>query len=132
MKEVPGPGFFRRRELLDSEGSSREALASQGGDFYAKGMLDEALTFFAAAGDREGMEKVLEESRSQGDAFTFEAALRALGKSASRSDWKDVGEKALAAGQLWFSYRAFEKADHQPGLEEVRRVMAEQEIPHPL
>jgi len=132
MKEASVPGFIRRRELLDGEGSSREALASQGGDFYSLGLLDEALTFFAEAGDREGMEKVLEKSRSQGDAFTFEAALRALGKSASRSDWKDVGEKALAAGQLWFSYRAFEKADHQTGLEEVRRIMAEKEIPPPL
>lgn len=131
MEKSSVPGFIRRRDLLDGKGSSTEALAAQGRDFLDRGLLDEALTFFARAGDREGMERVLEESRGQGDAFTFEAALRALGTQASHSDWKDLGEKALAAGYLWFSYRAFEKADHQPGLEEVRRLMVEREIPPP-
>jgi hypothetical protein len=40
-------------------------------------------------------------------------------------EWVAVAETALAAGMLSFAYRAFEKADHQEGLERARRAMFE-------
>lgn len=130
-KEAKVPGFFRRRDLLDSEQPAERKLVDQGEEFAEQGLLDEALTFFIRAGDEKGMRRVLAESRSLGDSFTFDAALRVLGKTASRSEWKEVGEKAFEAGRLWFSYRAFEKADYQEGLEKVRAAMGEQGVSLP-
>lgn len=130
-KEAKVPGFFRRRDLLDSEQPAERKLVDQGEEFAEQGLLDEALTFFIRAGDDKGMRRVLAESRSLGDSFTFDAALRVLGKTASRSEWKEVGEKAFEAGRLWFSYRAFEKADYQEGLEKVRAAMGEQGVSLP-
>ena len=75
------------------------------------------------------MATVLEESRRRGDAFTFEAALRALGRTASRKEWAEVGEQAAAAGQFRFAWRAFEKAGDKAGLEKVRLALAAEENP---
>jgi hypothetical protein len=43
--------------------------------------------------------------------------------SSDLAEWVGVGETALTAGLLWFAYRAFEKADHQDGLERTRAAM---------
>lgn len=128
---TPYPGFFRRREMLDAEGTPEKTLSAQGAELAAHGLLDEALTFFARAGDRKGMESVLEESRRSGDSFSFEAALRALSLEATREEWGALGRQALEDGKLWFAYRAFEKADDQGGLEKVRTAMSEKDITIP-
>jgi hypothetical protein len=130
-KESTIPGFFRRRELLEEKQPSKDTLRTLGSELAAQGLLDESLAFFVKAEDREGIERVLKESRQQGDTFTFEAALKALGETASQGDWREVGEGALKTGRLWFAYRAFEKADHQPGLEKVREIMKEKDITPP-
>ena len=130
-KEAKVPGFFRRRDLLDSEQPAERKLVVVQGSFSQTKVQTKEQTFFIRAGDEKGMRRVLAESRSLGDSFTFDAALRVLGKTASRSEWKEVGEKAFEAGRLWFSYRAFEKADYQEGLEKVRAAMGEQGVSLP-
>lgn len=122
-------GFFKKRGLLYSEQVQPEALKEHGLDLLGQGLLDDSLEFFIKAQDREGMEKVLEESRRVGDYFSFEAALKALGRVATREEWENLGETALKSGQLWFAYRAFEKADDQTGLKKVREQMAALGIP---
>ncbi len=125
--DVSIPGFYRKREMLEGDRASKEDLGREGRVLAAQGLLDEALLFFAKADDGEGMASVLEESRRRGDAFTFEAALRALDRTASRKEWAEVGERAAAAGQFRFASRAFEKAGDQAGLEKVRLALADQE-----
>jgi len=125
------PGFFRRREMLDGDGTAGGTLSGLGSELVGQGLLDEALGYFVKAGDRDGMESVLEESRRVGDTFTFEAALRALGSEASKEEWGALGRQALENGRLWFAYRAFEKADDQPGLDKVRASMSDHGIISP-
>ncbi len=127
--EVSVPGFFRKREMLVGDRASKDDLSREGRSLAAEGLLDEALLFFAKAEDGEGMSKLLEESRRRGDAFTFEAVLRALDRTASREEWAEVGEQAAAAGQFRFAWRAFEKAGDKAGLEKVRLALADQEDP---
>ena len=130
-EEAKVPGFFRRRELLDSDRTSEGNLSSQAEAFEEEGLLDEALSFHLRAGNEKGIERILEKSRKTGDFFTFDAALKALGRTSSREEWKKVGEVALASGRLWFAYRSFEKADDQEGLEKVREEMERQGVSLP-
>ena len=125
------PGFFRRREMLDGDKTAGGTLRELASELVDQGLLDEALGYFVKAGDREGMESVLEESRRVGDTFSFEASLRALGREASKEEWGALGKQALDKGRLWFAYRAFEKADDQPGLEKVRASMSDHDIVPP-
>lgn len=118
------PGFFEKRGLLYAEQPDAAALRKMGGEVLAIGLLDSALELFDKAKDREGLERVLEAARKAGDVFTFDAALRALGRTAAAEEWVRLGETAFAAGMLSFAYQAFEKADDQSGLEKVRREMA--------
>lgn len=118
------PGFFQRRDLLYAEQTNTAALRQQAEAFLAAGLLDSALESFQKAGDEAGIVQVLEAARRVGDAFSFEAALKTLRRAAAAEEWVRIGETALGSGQIWFAYRAFEKADHQPGLERVRREMA--------
>jgi tetratricopeptide (TPR) repeat protein len=116
--------FFGRRELLYAEQADAAALRAEGDGCLADGLLDTALALFQKAGEAGGIERVLEAAREAGDAFSFEAALRALGRTAKPEEWVRLGETALAGGRLSFAYRAFEKADNQSGLERVRREMS--------
>jgi hypothetical protein len=64
-KESTIPGFFRRRELLEEKQPSKDTLRTLGSELAAQGLLDESLAFFVKAEDREGVERVLKESRQQ-------------------------------------------------------------------
>lgn len=121
--ETALPGFFKKRKLLFAEPADKASLGAEGRAGLDAGLLDSSLEFFVRAGDREGLERVAEAARAAGDTFSFEAAHKALGKPAATADWVAIGETALAAGRLWFAYRAFEKADNQDGLERTRRDM---------
>lgn len=118
------PGFFERRDLLAADQPNTAALRAQAETFLTVGLLDSAIESFRKAEDAAGLEKVLDAARREGDAFSFEAALRALDRSVAHEEWARIGETALGAGRLWFAYRAFEKADNQAGLERTRREMA--------
>lgn len=116
-------GFFERRELLFAEQSNAAALSAHGRNFLEAGLLDSALESFSKAGDTAGLAQVEAAARRAGDVFSFESALRALGKAATPAEWVVIAETALQAGRLWFAYRAFEKADNQEGLERTRKAM---------
>jgi hypothetical protein len=117
------PGFFEKRELLYAGQPNAGALVALGQTQLGAGVLDGALEAFVRAGNAEGMAQVAEAARAAGDAFSFEAALKAQGKAPAAGEWAALGETALAKGLLWFAYRSFEKADHQDGLERTRREM---------
>jgi tetratricopeptide (TPR) repeat protein len=117
------PGFFEKRELVHA--AEPAALRAQGKRLLESGLLEGALESFARAEDTAGIGEVAAAARAAGDAFAYEAALKALGKTPAAPEWVALGETALAAGMLWFAYRAFEKADSQEGLERARRAMHE-------
>jgi tetratricopeptide (TPR) repeat protein len=117
------PGFFEKRELIYAAQPDATALRAQGRRLLEGGLLEAALESFALAGDTAGIGEVAAAARAAGDAFAYEAALKALGKAPAAAEWVALGETAFAAGMLWFAYRAFEKADHQDGLERARRAM---------
>ncbi len=117
------PGFFQKRELIYAAQPNAAALRAQGQRLLEAGVLDGALESFAKAGDSAGIGQVAAAAVAGGDAFSYEAALKALGKAATAAEWVALGETALASGRLWFAYRAFEKADNQEGLERARKEM---------
>ena len=119
------PGFFEKRELIYAAQPAAAALRAQAKRLLESGVLEGALESFQRAGDAAGTAEVAEAARAAGDAFAYEAALKALARAAAPAEWVAVGETALAAGMLSFAYRAFEKADHQDGLERARRALFE-------
>jgi hypothetical protein len=123
-------GFFKRQQML-GEGASGEQLSKEAHRLAGEGLLDDAITFFIGAGDTAGLEKMALRCLKDGDLFGFEAASRALGKEPEAGEWQELGNKALAHGKLWFSYRAFEKAEDHDGLEKVRRRMSEEGVEPP-
>lgn len=127
--ETAGAGFFERRKLLSAEQPDRAGLVAQGRADLEAGLLENALEAFAKAGDAEGQAAVALAAREAGDVFAYEAALKALGRAATTAEWAEIGERALAAGRLWFAHRAFERADNQEGLERARRLMHDAGIP---
>ena len=117
------PGFFEKRGLVYADQPNAGGLRAQGQRLLDAGVLEGALESFANAGDAEGIGRVAAAAATAGDAFAYEAAVKALGKAPTPAEWVAVGETALAAGMLGFAYRAFEKADHQDGLERARQAM---------
>jgi tetratricopeptide (TPR) repeat protein len=118
------PGFFQKRDVLYAGEPDAAALRRQAEACLAAGLLDTALEYYLKVGDTAGLERVAAEARKAGDVFSFGAAMRALERAVPAADWVEIGERALREGKLSFAYRAFEKADHQDGLERVRREMA--------
>lgn len=124
-------GFFKRQEMLESEGTSKEQLSQEARRLADEGLLDEAVTFFIRAEDTAGLDEMAARCRKEGDLFGFEAASRALGREPEAGEWKELGGTALTLGKLWFAYRGYEKADDQEGLDKVRQRMARDEVELP-
>ena len=120
------PGFFEKRELLYAEQPNAAALRRAGAR-RAGGRAAGARAGVLRQGRRHRGAGAGGRGRARrGRRLRFEAALKALGqdggggRSGSRS-----ARRRSRPGLLWFAYRAFEKADHQDGLERTRRAMFE-------
>lgn len=116
-------GFFETRDQVYAAQPNAAALRALGKRALDQGLLERALECFTKGTDAEGLGQVAAAARAVGDTFAYEAALKALGRTAPADEWVAVGETALAAGLLWFAYHAFEKADRQEALERVRSAM---------
>ena len=117
------PGFFEKRELLFAAKPDAAALKAPGAAFWRPACS----TPRWSCSDGRGQPRASRRSRRPPAARATPSALwrraRLSERRATPDEWVAIGETALSAGMLSFAYRAFEKADHQDGLERTRAAM---------
>jgi hypothetical protein len=100
------PGCLKKRQLLNNPEPNPELCRSLAEKFLDAGWWEDALEFFKIAGAAQGLEKVKNHCLETGDA----ALLARLGLRQDPQTWRQVAERALELGKLFYARRAFELA----------------------
>jgi hypothetical protein len=99
-------GFMKKRRLLNEKEVKPELCLEYGEQFLAQGWWEDALEFFRKAGDTAGLDKIKEHCLQDGDAYL----LGRLGLPQTSQTWRQLGDRALELGKLFFARRAYELA----------------------
>ncbi len=117
------PDCLKKRQLLN-EPVSPDLCREYGRKFLELGWREDALEFFKKGDLADELEKLKADCLETGDAFM----LWRLGCQAPE-DWRQVGERALALGKLYFAKRAFEFAGDDEKTAMVAGLIAGQTPP---
>jgi tetratricopeptide (TPR) repeat protein len=117
---------LKKRDLIQDAGENTEALRRLGRDYMSQDRFLEALEFFEASQDREGMERLREKGLEEGDPFLYRQACKLLKVNPDPADWHQIGEKALAAGRYQQALAAFKSKSDEARVQEIENLINEQ------
>jgi hypothetical protein len=117
---------LKKRDLIQEAGENTEALRRLGRDYMSQDRFLEALEFFEASQDREGMERLREKGLEEGDPFLYRQACKLLKVNSDPADWHRIGEKALAAGRYQQALAAFKFKSDEARVQEIENLINEQ------
>jgi hypothetical protein len=117
------PDCLKKRQLLNDQ-VSPELCREYGQKFLELGWQEDALEFFRKGGLADDLDKLKAYCLETGDAFL----LWRLGHQGPE-DWRQLGERALALGKLYFAKRAFEFAGDDDKTAMVAGLIAGQTPP---
>ncbi|MFH1262183.1 MAG: hypothetical protein V1495_01895 [Pseudomonadota bacterium] len=111
------PKWTERQRILHAAGrkGTPAELSALGERALMENALQDALEYFRAAGNQEGLNKMVEIVVREGDAFLL-LALERSGTAVSNDLWNRTGEKALETGKRRFARMAFEKSKNEAKL----------------
>jgi hypothetical protein len=78
------------------------------------GFLSDALDFFAAAGDRDGLEELERTALDEGDLFILGRIRKELGRDMDPETLRQAAHRAQDLGKAAFARRARSLADPEP------------------
>ncbi len=97
---------LKRRQLAYGGKASPEELSAWGRTYLEEGRFSDALEFFAAARDMDGLGKIARGAIDEGDAFFLWEVQRSAPDLVSTADWKNLARRAEALGKHAFAERA--------------------------
>jgi len=118
------PDVKQKQKLLFAEEIQPAALSAQAEQFSKVGWYNDAIDFFARAGDRAGLERMRERALEEGDVFLFLRCLRALAAEATDDEWHSLGECARKLEKWQFAREAFRRAGDRKAMEAVEALIA--------
>ncbi len=109
MRRKKLPDYRLKQKILFLDKTSPETLMNYGDLCLQEGSYTDALDFYAGARHKEGIEKISQYALSNGDAFLFQQALRALGSQPQDTEWEILAQKAIQLKKFSFARQALEK-----------------------
>lgn len=125
VKRPDIPDYRKKQALLYIQKSVAD-LTVYGNGFLAAGRMADALEFFEAAADREGLEKIRTWAESEGDAMIYLNCAKALREEPTPDGWVRICRTALAKGKLRFAREAAVRSGDPALLEDVEHNLREQ------
>lgn len=113
------PDVKQKQRLLFSEKLTAEAWIDLGQRFLEAGWFNDAIDFFARAEHQEGLGRVREIAREQGDTFLLTRCLKALAVEAEDREWAALGDRALALGKWQFAREAYRLAGDRKAMDRI-------------
>ena len=104
MARLPSP--LKKRQLIYGEKTPSEELSARGRDHLEEGRLTDALDFFEAARDTEGLAEIAKRAVEEGDAFLLWGVERTAPQLVSSAEWEKLARRAAALGKDAFAERA--------------------------
>jgi tetratricopeptide (TPR) repeat protein len=125
VKRPDIPDYRKKQALLYIQKSAAADLTVYGNLFLAAGRMADALEFFEAAADREGLEKLRTWAEREGDFMIYLNCGKALREEPTPDGWARIGRAALAKGKLRFAREAAVRSGDPALLEDVEQSLRE-------
>jgi len=119
MSQLPDP--LKRRSILYGRDTPAAVLEEFGYVYLKEGRPNDAVEFFGRARCREGLARVRETARGEGDFFLFSRAVEFMGDEVPSQEWHKLGSNALRKARYRFALSAFEKIGDSEGIAEAKR-----------
>lgn len=105
------PDYRLKQKILYIDKTSATSLISYGDLYLEAGALSDALDFYAKAGHHAGVQKIKDLALTNGDAFLFQGAAKALNIDLRDADWEDIARRAIELKKYLFAKHALEKTN---------------------
>ena len=125
VKRPDIPDYRKKQALLYIQKSATADLTVYGNRFLAAGRMADALEFFEAAADREGLEKLRTWAEGEGDFMIYLNCGKALREEPTPDGWARIGRAALAKGKLRFAWEAATRSGETALLEDIEHRLRE-------
>ena len=110
----------RQKWLYEREQKTpKESLKKCGDEAFQREYYQEALEYYAGAGDAEGLRRIEQIAMEEGDAFLMQSLEHLTHEVRPDGIWNQLGQQGLALGKTCFARKAFERTNNQKQLEEV-------------
>ena len=105
------PDYRLKQKILYIDKTSATSLISYGDLYLEAGALSDALDFYAKAEHHAGVQKIKDLALTNGDAFLFQGAAKALNIDLRDADWEDIARRAIELKKYLFAKHALEKTN---------------------
>jgi hypothetical protein len=121
------PDYRSKQKILYIDKTSAASLISYGDLYLEAGALSDALDFYAKAGHHTGVQKIKDLALTNGDAFLFQGAAKALSIELRDIDWEDIAHRATELKKYLFARHALEKTNNAELLNALTTKMKAEE-----
>ena len=126
MKKTTIIDSFKKRKLLFDDKTTPEQLISYGECYIEEGRYYEASEFFHKASYSEGLVRLKEKAKQEGDSFLFAAISRQMDqKDKDPKGWEEVGTQAMGQKKYSHAIRAFRETDNKEALKKAEEALKE-------
>ena len=122
-RKLPDP--LHKRDLLYSRKGKAVNHVHYGDLFLEEGMLNDALDFYAAAGNPEKIRIVLDRALQAGDAFLLRRVEKVLPGEVTAETWERLGDAAAAGEKYHSALQAYERAKSEEKAKSAREHLKE-------
>ena len=117
------PDIKQKQKLLYSEDTPKTKLNELGERFFQAAWLVDAMDCWDRCGNKEGLEKIRQLAKTEGDAFILQRCLRLLDAQATEEEWNELATHAKKLGKLQFAREGFRLAGNRKALDEIDQLI---------
>ncbi len=102
--------YLKKRDLLNNPDMPSDEAKRWADSLFDAGMLHDAVEFYKKAGNKEGLERILEIAEDEGDFFLADLVLKSLGEDFDSGRWAKLGKRAEELKKYYFASQAYKMA----------------------
>jgi tetratricopeptide (TPR) repeat protein len=114
---------LKKRDLLHNPNISNDEFVQYGWEYLKQERPVDALDFFEKAMNLEGIQRIRVWSLEQGDPFLLQQTSKMLKEQVPEESWRQVGEKAKAAGRHQQALMAFKAVADEEKIQEIQDLL---------
>lgn len=123
MPKAVDHSFIKKRKIL-YETKDKNTLTKTGDDFFAEGLIDDALDFYEQAKSEEGFEKVLKIGMEEGNLYLYRKICKIRRKDPEKAHLNSIGEKALELKKYTMALEAFKLSGNDGMRKKVEGIIS--------
>ena len=106
-----------------SEDTSKAKLNELGERFFQAAWLVDAMDCWTRSDNKEGLNKIRQQAKEEGDVFILQRCLRLLDTDSSEEEWNELATNAKKLGKLQFAREGYRLAGNRKAMDEIDQLI---------